>query len=74
MIAVPAVLPVTKPDEGSMLAFELLLVHVPPVAALDKVVVPPVQITVAPVIADDNGFTVTAIAAKLEQPAPLVTV
>ena len=74
IVAVPALLPVTVPDKGSMLAFTLLLDHVPPEAAFDKVVVPPVQIMVTPVIAEDNGLTVTAIAAKFVQPAPLVTV
>ena len=64
----PAVAPVTVPEEEPTEAFALLLVHVPlPVESL-KVVVNPEQTFIVPVIVAGKGLTVT-LAITL-QPGP----
>lgn len=69
--AVPGVSPVTTP-EGSMLAFELLLAQVPPVAASVKVLVPPVHMIVVPEIGAEEDVTMIVTAARFAQPKILV--
>ncbi len=61
MVEVPDVTPETIPELVPMVAtLVLLLVQVPP-PVLESVVVEPAQTVVVPVIADGNGFTVTAV-------------
>lgn len=60
MVSVPATWPVTTPvAEPIVASVVLLLLHVPPVEALNRAVVNPVHTFVIPVIAAGNGFTVS---------------
>ena len=60
MTAVPAVPPVTTPDDDPIAAIDVLLLdHVPPAGVLLNVPVAPWQPANAPVIASGSGFTVT---------------
>ena len=60
IMLVPAVTPVKTPEVTPIVATDvLLLVQETPVGAQLKTVAAPVQIFVAPVMADGNGFTVT---------------
>ena len=73
-MAVPADTPVTMPALVTVATAGLLLVQVPPLAGV-KVVVIPIQILVAPVIATTGkAFTVTGAVAAEVQPAALVKV
>jgi len=63
MVVVPVVRPLTIPVDASMVASEvLLLLHVPPVVALARVMVVPVQTDVGPVMAGGAAVTVTTVA------------
>ncbi len=65
IVAVPAVAPVTTPDDELTVAVpEALLVHTPPVGDEDNVVVDPVHTESVPDIAEGVVFTVTAFVAK----------
>jgi hypothetical protein len=67
MTAVPVDDPCTAPLADPTLAIAgLLLLHVPPVAAVVKVIVVPTQILDTPVIAAGNALTVITLLA--EQP------
>ncbi len=70
MIDVPATMPLTVPVLVIVATDVLLLLHVPPPVALDRVVLPAIHIVVAPVITAGSVFTVTLITAK--QPAVMV--
>lgn len=59
IIAVPAVNPVTVPEELMLPMDGALLLHVPPPVVSDKVVVNPVHTVVLPVIGFGRGLTVT---------------
>ena len=74
MVSVPATLPVTTPDEASMVALVLLLLHVPPSSLLDNVIVLVVQTDVGPEIvpATDNGLTVTTLVTLLVAHIPII--
>jgi hypothetical protein len=74
MVAVPTVTPVTTPLLLTV-ALLLLLLHAPPLAALDNVMVEPVLTLDEPVIepALGVGFTVTTAVAELP-PQLLLTV
>ena len=62
---VPAVAPVTMPDEGeAMVALLLLLLHVPPGVASLRVVVSEGQTVAVPVMAEGKVLTVTMVVAK----------
>ena len=63
IIVVPAVMPVTTPDEEPIVAtLVLLLLHkTPPGVASDNTVTAPSQIAAAPEMADGKGFTVIEI-------------
>jgi hypothetical protein len=63
MVAVPADTPVTTPRLVTVATAVLLLAHVPPVVASERVVVLPVQIVVVPVIALGVGLTVKKVVA-----------
>ena len=66
MIEVPAVLPVTIPEDEPIAALALLLLQVPPgVASLSKVVSRGHTVPV-PVIASGNGLMVTMVVAIQE--------
>lgn len=68
IVAVPAVTPVTSPVPVLTVAIAvLLLLHVPPDVACDKVDEEPTQVFVVPVIADGAPFTV-AIVVTLHPP------
>ena len=74
MVVVPAAIPVTTPDELMVATVLLLLLHVPPGVAIERVVVLPVQAVVMPVIsAPTTAFTVMMRVAVL-LPQVLVTV
>ena len=60
---VPAAFPVTTPLATSIVAFVLLLLHVPPVIVFDSVVVAPSHTTAVPVIGDGVAYTVTVVVA-----------
>jgi hypothetical protein len=62
MLAVPAFTPVTTPD-AFIVAFALLLFHVPPVGVLLSVVVRFLHTWVVPLITPGNGFTDTVTVA-----------
>ncbi len=72
---VPADTPVTTPVAPTVATPALLLLHVPPVVALARVVVPFEHIVVPPVIAATvgSGFTVITLVA-VAVPQPLVMV
>ena len=60
----PAVTPVTTPVAAPTLAMVvLLLVQLPPVVALESVMLLPTQTEVAPVISAGSGKTVTTLLA-----------
>ena len=59
MVAFPDDEPVTTPEAGSIGAWALLLVQVPPAGVLFRVVNAPTQKLNGPVMAVGNGFTVT---------------
>jgi len=62
IVTVPALTPVRSPELASMVAIEAsLLLHVPPVVALDKVMVLLLHKLVAPVIALTVGVGLTLI-------------
>ena len=66
-VAVPKELPVAIPLLKPMVSTAvLLLAHVPPVVASDKVVVKPTHTVMVPVMADGSAFTVTV--AVMKQP------
>ena len=69
MIAVPADTPVTIPVRLATVAFDgLLLLHVPPVAVFDNVVVNPAHTDDVPDIAEGAPLTVTTTVAGVPQP------
>jgi hypothetical protein len=70
IVAVPAILPVTTPEEEPIIALLLLDAHVPPATAFANVVVDPTQTEAVPVIADGVGYIVTTFVTK--QPTPTV--
>jgi hypothetical protein len=60
IFVVPAVIAYTVPDEEAMVAIAvLLLLHVPPAVASDRLVVVPAHIPEGPVIIEGSGLTVT---------------
>ena len=59
----PAAEPVTIPVTASMIAFPLLLVHVPPAGVEFNVVVKPIHTLSVPVMAVGLAFTVTVVVA-----------
>jgi hypothetical protein len=62
IVITPGITPVTTPLPEPTVAYALpLLAHVPPDAALLKVVVPPTHTVVVPVIAGGNGLTVKEV-------------
>jgi hypothetical protein len=63
IVALPALTPVTTPAASTVATAALLLVQLPPVEALDRVVVKPAQVVVVPVIAPTVGvlFTVNVV-------------
>jgi hypothetical protein len=64
IVTLPVEMPDATPEAEPMVAIDvLLLLHVPPLVALLKVEVAPVQTVKAPVIADGNAFTVTILVA-----------
>ena len=67
MVAVPVVIAVTTPEVPIEAIPEALLLHVPPPVVADKVLVPPTQMLLFPVIAPGPAFTETVLVA--EQPA-----
>lgn len=75
MVVVPAATPLTTPEAFTVATLVVLLFQVPPDTASAKVVVPPGQIEVAPVIvpAEAEGVTVTEVVA-VDEPQLLVTV
>lgn len=56
--AVPPLMPVTIPDADPTLAFELVVLQVPPVVISESVVVLPGHTVMVPVMEAGNGFTV----------------
>ena len=67
MLATPVETAVTTPVLATIVAMDVLLqLHVPPVVASLKRVVPPIQRVVVPVIPDGKLFTVTSVV--VEQP------
>ena len=58
MMAAPALLPMTTPEELTVATTVLLLLHTPPVVASLKLVVVPVHIYGVPVMATGDGITV----------------
>ena len=67
---VPEVIPVTTPLAELIVAFVLLIDHVPPVVASPKVVEEPTQTEVVPVIADGKALMVITV--FVVQPVPKV--
>src|ERR1700752_3196741 len=62
MTVVPATNPVTIPvAEPTLPAVGLLLLHVPPVVASVRVVLPPTHTLAVPLITPGNAFTVTTV-------------
>lgn len=57
--AVPPAIPVTSPPELTVATPALLLLHVPPLTALESIIDCPAQMGTAPVMASGAGFTVT---------------
>jgi len=55
--------PVTIPPVETVACAVLLLLHVPPLVASDKLMVDPVHTLVGPLIAAGNGLTVTGAVA-----------
>ena len=75
MVALPAAIPVTRPDEEPMVAVPLaLLVHLPVPVASESVVVRPRQTEAVPVIATGRALTVVCSLYRELQPKALVTV
>ena len=67
----PLAMPLTVPSVRSMVATDVLvLVQVPPPMASVRVVVPPIQILLVPLMTDGDGLTVTTAVAA--QPPPMV--
>jgi hypothetical protein len=75
-VVLPAATPVTTPELFIVAFVGSLLDQVPPLVALDKVVVLPAQTFVVPVIGPTVGAALTVISfvTVVEQPAPFVTV
>ena len=72
IVVVPASIPKTDPEDEPIDAIEgAELVHVPPAAPSDRLVVRPIHTVLSPVMA---GITVTVVVAKLVRPLPSVTV
>jgi len=61
ILTLPAVAPVTMPEELPTVAFPLLAVHVPPPILLLNVVDAPTHTLFWPVFADGVWFTVTIV-------------
>ena len=72
---VPAADPVNNPVSEPIVAFTLLIVHVPPVKEFDKFKVDPTQTGLTPVIVPKTGkaLIVTLVVVKLEHPSTFVT-
>jgi hypothetical protein len=68
ILAVPEVTPVTTPVVDPIVAFPLLLLHVPPEVVLLRLEVSPMQTCGVPVIAAGSEFIVTAAVASVPQP------
>ena len=68
IVAVPVVTPVTIPVAEPTVAYELPLVHMPPVTTSLNTVVAPIQTVAAPVIG--AGRALTVIARMTKQPEP----
>jgi hypothetical protein len=74
MVAVPAAMPVTSPDEAPTVATVVLpLVQLPPASASLNVVIDPAHTASVPAMADGNGLTVTT-ACAMQPVAVLVKV
>ena len=58
IVAVPALIPVTTPEVEPTLAAASVVLHIPPVGISLRVVVPPIQTEVLPIIADGSATTV----------------
>lgn len=72
MIDVPAIIPVTSPVDGLIVATDVLeLVHVPPPVTLLRDVVRPTHTEFAPVIGSGVAFTVTVVNTSHMAPVPL---
>ncbi len=72
MIVVPALTPVTTPDE-LMVATEVVpLVHAPPETVLDKVIVNPVHTLAEPLIVPAVGAALIETTAVTLQPVPSI--
>ena len=67
MTGPPEAIPVTVPAEPTVARAALLLLHVPPAVASDKVVVAATHTVVTPVIPAGNGLTEKEVVTK--QPA-----
>ena len=67
MVAVPVAVAVTTPEVPIEAIPVALLLHVPPPVDADKVLVPPTQMLLFPVIVPGPAFTETVLVA--EQPA-----
>ena len=73
MTEVPAETPVTTPEELTVARVGVTLLQVPPAMLLARVVVPPVQIEVAPLTTPAYELTVTVyVAATGAQPLVFV--
>jgi len=72
---VPSAEPVNTPVKDPIVAFALLIVHVPPPNELDKFKVEPTHTGLTPVIVPNIGsaLIVTLVVVKLEQPSTFVT-
>ena len=68
IVAVPAVTPVTMPEEEPTVALVLLLLQVPPAVASVSVIVAPSQTEELPEIDGGVGFTVTVTVVVFVQP------
>ena len=61
IVVVPAVIPVSKPEDEPIVAAPVVLAHVPPIAGSPRVVVEPIHILSGPTIARGETLTVTTI-------------
>jgi len=74
MVAEPGATVVTTPELLMVVTEALLLLHVPPPVASAKVLVAPLQIVFAPVIAATEGSALTVTVAVVVQPLTLYVI
>jgi hypothetical protein len=72
MVVVPAIMPVTTPDEDTVAITGFPLDQTPPAVSEPNVFVKPTQVDVGPVIGAGSGFTVTTAEERQPLAPPII--